>query len=82
MYICGDLAQPVCYVTILDQKYWFDDPLVAFDKYFHIFWGLNLKYPKECQQIWAFFQIAVFQITTLHDVISPQLKQLLKDVNN
>ncbi|XP_055856463.1 uncharacterized protein LOC129919562 isoform X2 [Episyrphus balteatus] len=61
--VLGDPSKKLnAYVTLLDKKYFFEDPLEAFETCFFLFYVLDLNYPAESMMVWTFTQIFLFGI--------------------
>ncbi|CAI6361259.1 unnamed protein product [Macrosiphum euphorbiae] len=55
-----------CYVRV-NQRWCFEDPLIALEVCFKTFFVFNCNYPKECYDSWLIVQQLLFQLHTPHD---------------
>lgn len=58
----------------------FKNLIKAVDMLFRIFMVLNLKYPKQCEQIWLLLQRYVYNIQTPYDMHSTTVLQTISDL--
>lgn len=50
------------YVTLINKKYYFEDPIKAIEACFHLYYALDLTYPVECVNVWTFLQVYIFGV--------------------
>lgn len=66
------------YVTLVDNKYTFEDPVKAVETAFLIYWALNIEYPEESKVVWTFVQKYIFGLSTIEDLNKPSIKSVYK----
>lgn len=78
----GDLTNVTSsYVIIDDKQYLMESPLKALDVCFKSFFALDIKYPIECQQVWAFIQTFVYNIQTPQDKTFSGVSTVIGEIN-
>ena len=76
----GDFSALKSYITLVNQKYWFDDPIRCIEACMHLFLALNVKYPPESIVVWNFIQKFIFGVNTKFDSNHSCLQGLQNDV--
>lgn len=64
----GELKNLTAYITLIDRKYFFDDPFKAVEFCMHMYLALNLQYPLTCRSVWTFLQKFIFMVNTPYDL--------------
>lgn len=67
IYVCGDFKNCRGCVTTVTTKYYFENPIEAFDVCFKVFFALHANYPREAVHVWEFIQKALYKISHPHD---------------
>lgn len=69
------------YVSVQENVYIVPSVLKALDVCFKVFHVLQLKYPLECEHLWLFIQLGIYQIQTKFDNKIPSLIDIVHKVN-
>lgn len=77
----GTFKNLQAYVTLVDKKYNFAEPLEAVEQCFFLYQALNISYPSESIAVWNFMQIYIFKVTTKFDNSTSSIKSIWHNLN-
>ena len=75
-----NISEVTFYVYYDKIKYKLPSFLTSLDTCFKIFQVLNLKYPRDCSEVWTFIQRYFYGINLKEDQISPNILCLINDL--
>lgn len=70
------------YFNLGERKFYFNEPLDAFNYCFYSFIGLNISYPGICNHIWYFIQVAIFNLVIPDQLKVPVIEEFLQEFRN
>lgn len=75
-----NICDATFYVYYDEIKYKLPSFLTSLNTCFKIFQVLNLKYPRDCTEVWTFIQRYFYCIKLKEDQISPNILCLINDL--